>query len=244
MAGLKWLWGILVKALLFILSLLPEPEPAAEVLPPATPPIVPENEMETHLLKLLPEVVRKYLNIAYAVFIIGLVLFALWQVSSQLLGWFRRKLADLAGMESEPLHGAFREDLISLFILLKTALLRMFKLLFPFWNGKRKSKVLPEVASVRQVYRQLLSWAASGGYPRQRSQTPDDYFYTLVDLLPGSRVDLQLITEYYVNARYGTFLPADDELGRIKQSWHRVKQNELKKILKKEVTGQEEDTHE
>ncbi|GAI27181.1 unnamed protein product, partial [marine sediment metagenome] len=97
-----------------------------------------------------------------------------------------------------------------------------------FRLGARTRAVLPEIASVRQIYRQLLRWTAAGGYPRHISQTPYEYLYALAHLLPDVQGDLDLITQQYVKVRYGALLPTEDELHQLRQSWHRVKQNQLK----------------
>ena len=88
----------------------------------------------------------------------------------------------------------------------------------------RARAVLPEIASVRQIYRQFLRWAAAAGFPRQQSQTPHEYLYQLAGLLPEAQGDLDLITQQYVRTRYGAWLPTEDELHQLRQSWYNVKQ--------------------
>jgi hypothetical protein len=238
----KWVWNLITKALQFILSLLPEPKSTTD-LPPPPPQPNPELERETHLIK-LPETVRQIFNIAYIVLVIGFVLLALWRLSSQLMQWLGRRLASMAGVEAEPIRGAFREDLVNFFALIKKALYRLLLFLFSFLRMQRRSEVLPEVASVRQVYRQLLRWAAAGGFPRGLSQTPNDYCHTLVELLPEAHVDLQLITHYYVSTRYGNFVPGDNEMSQMKQSWYRVQQNRFKTVPARDKPEQEGNVHE
>jgi hypothetical protein len=241
--ALKWIWNQITKALLFLISLLPEPKSNLENLPPTPTVPDPEAARESQLLK-LPESVREILNIIYVVMVIGFVLLALWRLSAQLISWLGRRLAHMSGVEAEPIRGAFKEDLASLLVLLKNTILKLLRFLFPFLRPTGKSEVLPEAASVRQLYRQVLGWAADGGYPRGLSQTPNDFFNTLVQLVPEAHVDLQLITHYYVNARYGTFLPTDNEIHQMKQSWKRVQQNQLKSIQTSDKSEQEENFHE
>jgi len=81
---------------------------------------------------------------------------------------------------------------------------------------------------VRELYRRFLRWAAASGFPRRTSQTPHEYFHTLADLLPEARQELAFITQQYVSARYGTVPQTEDELRQLRQSWHKVKQNDLK----------------
>jgi len=84
--------------------------------------------------------------------------------------------------------------------------------------------------SVRQIYRQLLRWASSGGYPRHQSQTPYEYFYTLAGLLPEAQAELDLITQQYVRTRYGASPPAEIKLQELRQSWHKVRRSRLKQM--------------
>lgn len=221
LTGLKWVWGLIMKVITFIASLFPEPEPAE--LPPAMP--MPEMEpSEGFKIWTMPESVRSGLRIGWTVLVLGFLLAALWRISSQIFGWLRHKLARMAGAEFEPLPGAFRADLLSL---LKRILLKLLGFRLSFRFGWKSRLVPPEIASVRQIYRQLLHWAAAGGYPRRMSQTPHEYLYTLVDLLPEAQDDLNFVTQQYVSTRYGTSLPTENELNQLRQSWHKIRQNRL-----------------
>jgi len=223
LAALKWIGGLIMNVIAFVAGLFPGPGPAE--LPPAMP--VPEIEpSEGFKLWTMPELVRSGLSLGLVILWSGLVLVALWRISSQIFGWLRRRLASMAGAEFEPLPGAFTADLLSL---LKHVLFKVLGLRLLFRLARKSSSVLPEVASVRQIYRQLLRWAAAGGCPRHMSQTPYEYLYTLVDLLPEAQGDLDFVTWQYVSARYGPSLPAEDELHKLRQSWHKIRQHRLKR---------------
>ncbi len=223
-AALKWIWGWIVKAIAFIASLFPAPEPGEMPLLPAPEPGIQPDE--GFKLWTIPESLRRGLNIAMGILWIGLILVALWQVSSQIYKWLRRRLAGMAGAEVEPLPGAFRADFLAFIRHIFHKLLE-FKVLFGL--VRKSGYVLPEIASVRQIYRQILRWGKAGGCPRQASQTPNDYLCMLVELAPAVSGDLHFITRHYVRARYGTSVPTADELHRLQQSWHRVKQSPLKR---------------
>lgn len=223
LVALKWVWGLIMKMIAFIASLFPEPGPVEPLPAMPMPEVEPSEEFK---LWTMPESVRSGLRIGLYVLWLGLILAALWRVSSQIFGWLRRKLAGMAGAEFEPLPGAFRSDFLGL---LKRILYRMLGLRLSLRLGGKSRFVLPELASIRQIYRRLLRWTAAGGYPRQVSQTPYEYLYTLGGLLPEAREDLDFVTEQYVSARYGSLLPTEDELHRLGQSWHKIKQNRLKK---------------
>ena len=223
--ALKWGWGLVLKAIAFVASFLPTSEPPEP--PPAMPSIPETGPSEGFKMWSLPERVRSGLGIGILCSILGLVLVALWRTLSRVFGWLRRKLADMSEAEVEPLPGTFRADLLGW---LKRILLKLFGFVLPSWLARKPKSILPEIASVRQTYRQLLHWATIAGYPRGISQTPREYLYTLVDLLPEAEGDLAFITQQYVKTRYGTSLPTEDELYQLTDSWHRVRQNRLKKV--------------
>jgi len=223
-SGIKWIWAAIMTMIAFLVSLLPASEPAE--LPPAMPMpgIEPNGGFKPWTM---PEAVRSGLRITLGAVFFGLALVALWQISSQIFGWLRRKLASMAGAEFEPLPGAFRADLLAL---LKRLLSKLFGLRLAFGRRTKSESLLPGRASVRQIYRQLLRWAAASGYPRDISQTPHEYYYALADVLPEAQGDLDFITQQYVRTRYGASLPTEYELQRLSHSWHRVKQSHLKKV--------------
>lgn len=226
-AGIKWVLGVLwilsVKVMDFLASLLPETKPAE--LPPmfTIPAEVPSEELRPGIM---PEWLQSALRIGWTVMVAGALLFVLWRVPSNIFHWLRRKLASMAGAEFEPMPGVFKADFLSL---LKRIFVRLLRLKLLFRLRGKEAAFPPEVASVRQIYRQLLRWAAAGGYPRHVSQTPNEYCYTLVGLLPQAREDLDLVTQQYVRARYGALLLTGDELNALSQAWHRVKQTRLKR---------------
>jgi len=226
--AIKWVWGVIwsliMKVMVFLASLFPESEPVELPAMPSMPPMEPEGGFNFWPI---PESVRSGLRISWTVLCVGFLLFALWRVSSDIFRWLRRKLAGMAGAEFEPLPGAFRADL---FGFLKRILFKLLGLRLPFRIAARSVSVLPEMASVRQTYRWFLRWAAAAGYPRRVFQTPHEYLSLLAGLLPEAREDLDLITQQYVRVRYGASLPNEEELRRLSQSWHRVKQNDLKRL--------------
>ena len=233
-AALKWAWSLIMKAITFMVSLFPTPETAEPL--PVVPMPEPEPSPGYHAFT-IPETVQNGLRIGWTTLMVGFLIFALWRISSQVFSWLRRKLAGMAGAEYESLPGAFRADFLGLL----KRILRLLRLRLPLRLGRKPSSLLPEIASVRQIYRQLLHWVAVGGYPRQTSQTPHEYLYTLVDLLPEAQVDLNFITRQYVSARYGASLPTEDELHNLRQSWHRIKRNRLKKRGNEHTQEQEGD---
>jgi hypothetical protein len=219
-----FIWSLIVKLLLFIASLFPPAEPAE--LPPM--PVAPETGPDDEVFKMwtMPEWLKSITKLLMTILWVGLLLAALWRISSDVFRWLRRKMAGMAGAEFEPLPGAFKADLLGL---LKRVFSRLLGLKLLFRLRKRQVVLPPEVASVRQVYRQLLRWAAAGGYPRYPSQTPGEYRDSLAGLLPEAGDDLNMVTQHYMRVRYGAFLYTGDELKELGEAWHRLKQARLKR---------------
>jgi hypothetical protein len=226
-AAIKWagglIWGLILKVIAFLASIFPQSEPAELPSMPGMPPVEPSEAFE---LWSMPEWLRSGIRLGWSIFVLGLIIFALWRVSSDIFGWLRRKLASMAGAELEPVPGAFKADFLGL---LKRILFRLLGLRLPFHLRRRELVSPPEVASVRQIYRRLLRWAAAGGYPRHVSQTPHEYCYALAGILPEASEDLSFVTQQYVRARYGALLSAGDELSELSQAWHRLEQTRLKR---------------
>lgn len=226
-AAIKWVWGLfwglVEKIMSLIAGLFPESEPAELPPMPAIPPVEPEEGFRFAL----PDWLRSGLRLAWTVMMVGFLVFALWRISSNIFRWLRQRLAGTAGAEFESMPGAFRVDILSL---LRRILRKLLGLKLPLRSKKGEGAVPPEINSVRQIYRQLLRWAASAGYPRYASQTPQEYCGTLVGLLPEVADDLHLVTQLYVRARYGALLSTPGQLDRLCQALNRVKQNGLKRI--------------
>jgi hypothetical protein len=83
--------------------------------------------------------------------------------------------------------------------------------------------------TIRRIYGNLVRLATEGGYPRSRAQTPYEYLQTLYKALPGSKEDLEVITDAYVSAHYGQVPDTREELQRIRACWDRVRSQEIKK---------------
>jgi len=234
---LKWMWSMIEKGVGFLLSLIPMPELTEEMLPSEPMPEMPPEEFAEAIR--MPEWVMGAGRIGWNVLVLGLILVALWQLSSQFFGWLRRRLMTTAGAEIESLEGAFRTDLLSF---LKGIVLALLRFRLPFWRRRRSKSLPPEITSVSQIYHKLLQWVGGGGWPRPAFQTPYEYLYTLEELLPMSKDALRFITERYVSARYGSSLPTEEELHQLKQSWHQVRRNRLK-VLTGEYTRKKEITN-
>lgn len=76
-----------------------------------------------------------------------------------------------------------------------------------------------KAASIRRVYRHMLRAAAASGYPRLETETPFEFLRTLRQAWPQHPSETALITNAYVNIRYGELPETEAELNAIVQAW-------------------------
>ncbi|NLE99345.1 MAG: DUF4129 domain-containing protein [Anaerolineales bacterium] len=77
---------------------------------------------------------------------------------------------------------------------------------------------------VLYYYLSTLERAHTLGFPRQPAQTPQEYISTLIRQLPESREDIGVLTQSFVEARYGAH-PLDKRLGQqVRASWQRIRE--------------------
>jgi len=223
--GLTWLWGLIVKGITFIVSLFPEPDFIPEEALPGTG-ATPMQEPDYSKFFVLPEVVRKGLRFGWSVLMIGFLLVFLWRISEQIFTWLRARLGLSTNAEYESLSGAFWTDIQSLFQRIFRWILKILR--WPTLLKKQKMAEPKEITSIRQLYQQLLRWAAKGGLPKPVFQTAYEYLGLLQEKMPAYRDTLQYVTRKYVSARYGHVTPSSEELEQLKQSWHQLRHQHLK----------------
>jgi hypothetical protein len=64
----------------------------------------------------------------------------------------------------------------------------------------------------------------------------------MAEVLPQSRQELVFITGEYISARYGALSYNSDELERLRESWRRLRQQDLKHIKPGPARAAEGDT--
>lgn len=227
------IWSIILAVIAFIASLLPAQE-AAELPAMLETPAAPQ--VDENIIWKLPEWLLNALRISWSILVLGIIIWALVRVSSDIYGWLHRRLTHPGNAEVKSLKGAFKADILG-FLKNLLARLRDLKLLF---LSRRRNKTLPvEVATVRQIYRQFLRWAAKSGYSRQIAQTPNEYCHNLVTILPQAGADLSLLTQQYVNARYGILLASESEVEKLRQVWIRLKRIKPKREIARNIAIKE-----
>lgn len=215
----KWIWGLIMQAMDFLANLFGNPSPPPEPPPPvAAPPAGLQDGFK--MSDLIPRTLREVLRLISLSFFLGMLVFALWRMSSDLVKWLRRKLTTTQGAEIESLSGGLKTDILAL---LERIMLKLRGLRHIFHWQKSKKPLPRETASVRDIYRQFLRWTARKGYPMNPYQTPSEHLRAMESLLPAAQDDLRFITQQYIHARYSPSPPGENVLKQLEQTWHRLK---------------------
>lgn len=232
-AAVKWAWDLawtLVEKLMSLIASLFPGSGQVELPPtPEMPTMPPQEGFGLHL----PAWLGSGLRLGWEALMAGLLIFALWRISTDVFRWLRRRLGGSAGTEYEPLRGAFTADILNFF---KRVLRRLIAIRLPFLAKKRAGP--PGLASVRQTYRQLLRRAAASGVPRERWQTPQEYYFSLAGRLPEAAAELSLMTRLYAGARYGARPATPGELDELGRAWQRLKRARFKRTDKEANRGE------
>jgi hypothetical protein len=223
-AACHFLWDLVVRLVTFLANLFSSHEPTP--LPAMPTPAPSGRPPEWTKIFRIPEWVRRVGGIVMMIMWAALILAALWSVSSQVLHWLRQRLDSMNEVEVEPMSGAFLDDLLHLFRGLFLLASRFFRFLSrPFRSKRRDPVTSPEISSIRAIYRRMVDWAASAGYPRNAAQTPYEYLHVLAQWLPEAGEEFAFITNHYVLVRYGDCFPTHDTLGQVKATWEKLKRS-------------------
>ena len=216
------LFGQLIGKLLSYLASLfqPTPEPLTEQ-PMLTP--IPELPPEDVPMMLrIPEVARKIGGIVFFAGFAALVLLVLYRLSSDIWRWLRRIMPTTPRGNLESLPGAWKADLKGMLLGLLYLLLGI-----PLWRfliraTQGRFRATGKLPPLRQLYVDLQRWAANSGWPRQPQQTPLEFRQALSVALPSGQEDLTLITEAYIQMRYGQLSPTTHHR-QLEESWKRLR---------------------
>lgn len=95
-----------------------------------------------------------------------------------------------------------------------------------FWGNLRRAipswRNWQTAATIRRIYHQMVEVASTDGYPRREAETPYEYMQQLNRLWPGNTAEVALITQAYVQVRYGEIPEKADELQQIFDAWQKL----------------------
>ena len=84
-----------------------------------------------------------------------------------------------------------------------------------------------QTVAIREIYRQVLSWAGDRGLSRRQAETPSRHAARLHQQLPAtSRSDLETIVSRYNAARYGAGPASRRDADEVRTAWRRLQRGE------------------
>jgi uncharacterized membrane protein YidH (DUF202 family) len=205
------------RAVSYLAGLLPHTSQSASQPTSALPAPGPD---ESQGIK-MPEWLQPGLNLIWEIFLLGFLLFAIWRIASRIFVWLRRRSPE-SDAEVEVLKGGFQQDFAAWF---KKIIAKILKIGRRVPKRGRTVSLSREAASIYHVYEDLLQWAAKAGYPRQKTQTPEEFRTKLNDVLGGSAEDLSFITRSYMDVRFGAESPTQEKLGQLREKWHNLRKS-------------------
>lgn len=162
----------------------------------------------------LPDSVLRVVRIGFAIFAGTLALVVVYLLTARAVDWARRQAEGTGSARMERLRGAFGEDVRAWLGRWWARIVRCVALL----RGREKDTPT-EVASVRDLYRHLLRWAAGRGCPRGAAQTPLEFQAVLAEACPEGRREVDVLTQAYVQTRYGPRAPRVDDIHVLRAAW-------------------------
>lgn len=102
------------------------------------------------------------------------------------------------------------------------------RLIPPRYRKKEKKKNTDwrnwkTAVSIIKIYENMLQAATDLGYSRDKAETPYEYLATLKIVWPEHQKQTRIITQAYVNIKYGQFPESKEELREIQNSWRIIK---------------------
>lgn len=91
------------------------------------------------------------------------------------------------------------------------------------WRWRRLSSMSPR-ERVQYYYLSIVHRGKRAGRPRQASETPYEYSASLRRQRPEVEPDLTELTEAFIEARYSRHVITDEQAGRVRRNWYRIKQ--------------------
>jgi hypothetical protein len=212
--------GHLLQALMaWLASLMPQPEIEPGI--PAGPATGDDSALREFYRSLpVPALLKRGLYIVWVTTVLGMLLYGLWQLCSQVLAWLRRRMDMGEGAELESLDTGFLSELAAfvrrMVALVRTMAARVFAAVLR--TGGRG-----QPATVRTVYVGFVRWAGKKVLAREPWQSPHEYMSTLAEYLPAATPDLAVLTEAYVLARYGQHEPDDGIVDEMTGACKRIR---------------------
>ncbi len=221
LAPVFWLWDLLGRFLVWLISLLPRPEYSAVPDSPL-PAVAPRGGPANRFIDL-----GKTMTILGKVMFYGsvgiLVTLALIRNIVDLIRWLSRRKTGARGIAYSRSTAHFLDDLRQWLHTILEVFIHLFQTAIDRLLRGPYAHLPPDIRLVRVHYVRLLAWAKRHGLPRDPDQTPYEYLDVLRAVYPDRAEALVFMTETYVRVRYAGIPPSLHELTIFKKSWRRVR---------------------
>ncbi len=220
--AIAWLWAQVERVFAAVASWFPDDTPAGSEGPGWGSPG--GGAEETVGGQVLPESVLSVVRAGYTVFAVVLAVVVVYVLTVRVVAWSRISRTGTGAANVERLRGAFASD----FRRWLTSWWRWPKWLVSMFRRRRLGGDA-DTASVRDVYRKLLAWAAAHGYRRSEAETPFEFAAALILAYPEAAQGLETLTRAYVEVRYGSRVPCGDEVRSLREVWAELRRMDLRK---------------
>jgi hypothetical protein len=102
----------------------------------------------------------------------------------------------------------------------------------------RKRQRIRTAARIRQIYADLMDICDSLGKPRLEAQTPLEFISVLINLFPDYQSEIDMITNAYLDVRYGLLPENPRAVAEIEVAWKRLHTSASKLIKERKQLNQ------
>ena len=224
-----WLWELVVALVQFLISLLPQGKPVEPIELLVGPQMPAPKQVGPNMIDFFGDWVRPVGRFMFYLSMGAMAGAALFRSLLDLLRWLNRHRTTTPAITFERSQFGLMDDLRDLLGACVDLFRRLWHRILKLFGSPRHPLPRGE-RTVREIYAQIMRWAARHGSPRAPHQTPYDFLPVLQGLLPDAEGDLTHLTECYVTVRYGT-ARADPELIRaMKHSWSRIRSKRKRQL--------------
>ncbi|MFW6055831.1 MAG: DUF4129 domain-containing protein [Chloroflexota bacterium] len=226
--AIRYMASLVGRTLAYLVSLLPAPE-YGEVEPPPAPATGDDSFLREWYRSLpVPAMLRRGIQIVWTIVILGVLLFSLWRMCEQVLEWLRRRRQPIAGATVESTGRSIWSDLAA-FATFIVGLVRRAAASLARRISARGRPPAPRTRT--EVYLDLIRWTGRKIQPRAPWQSPYEYLSSLMPLMPAVADELALVTDGYVDERYGGREFAVGDLTRMAEAARRIRNSRRNRFL-------------
>jgi hypothetical protein len=141
--------------------------------------------------------------------------------------WKDRNRKNIGNEEKSGIHGgSFLQSLLDILRQGWNRAVNSFEQLTDF----KKQRKIRAAARIRQIYIDLLELCESLGQPRPEAVTPLEFLPKIDRLFPGCQPEINMITNAYLDVRYGLLPENKNEITNIEDAWKTLHEVGLERL--------------